>query len=215
MPNESLPGVFAEVQNRAFKALVSKGIYALLFPLKEVNGEIIVDTSENLLNGYPVGGFTGSGETVDSEEFQDQLMGGVYKNFVSGAVDPGDIGFTTYFTPAKGKPDLAKVVNSQVFTPQFLLILAVNQDDNTLQGFFSGGVNYAGGNDLKADYGKIISSSFKFKITGEPNWGFAKCGSFPKSMYGSVAYEVAVNDLLQSLHGADPLSDDDDEAFTA
>lgn len=183
--NDTFTGVLDEVQNKAFKALVSKGIHALLFPMKEDDdGNIVCDISLNLLKGYPVGGFSGSGDTADSEEFQDQLMGGAYKNFVPGAVDPGDISFNTYFTPGKAKPNLATVKNSMVFTPQFMLALATETNDpETLQGFFAAGVNYQSGSDLKGDYGKIIGSSLKFKITGEPKWGFAEVGTIAKTLY--------------------------------
>jgi len=72
-----------------------------------------------------------------------------------------------------------------VFTPQFLLILARKKSDTVLEGFFSAGVNYAGGNDIKGDYGKVIGSSLKFKITGEPKVGYEEVGDFPLSVYNA------------------------------
>jgi hypothetical protein len=169
---------------QAFQGLVSKGIYALLFPLKTDEGELVIDTTTNLLADYPVGGFSTSGDSADSEEFQSQLAGGVNKTFLAGAIDPGDISFNTYFAPNKSKPNVAGVVNSTVTSPQFILILAIQHTTATLlQGFFAAGVNYAGGNDIKGDYGKTMGSSMKFKITGTSKWGFTEVGTFPKTLY--------------------------------
>ncbi|MDR2757618.1 MAG: hypothetical protein LBC20_18160, partial [Planctomycetaceae bacterium] len=86
----------------------------------------------------------------------------------------------------QNKPDVAGVVNSTVTSPQFILILAIQHTTETLlQGFFAAGVNYAGGNDIKGDYGKTMGSSMKFKITGTPKWGFTEVGTFNKTLYGS------------------------------
>ena len=170
--------LLTQLGNEKFEAFVSKGIHALLFPVTREG----VDTTRNLLYGYPVGGFNTSGDTVDQEEFQDQIRGGMNKTFLPGLIDPGDITFNTYFTPDKGKPEIPGVVDSMVMTPQFILILARKKGAG-LEGFLSAGVNYASGNDLKGDYGKTIGSSLKFKITGEVKSGYAAVGPVSMELY--------------------------------
>lgn len=178
MPEPEFTTVATQIASERFEALVSKGIHAMLFPVTRDG----LDKSKNLLYGYPVGGFNTSGETVDQEEFQDQTRGGDYKTFIPGATDPGDITFNTYFDQNKGKPPIEGVVNSTVMTPQFVLVLARKQSATQLQGFFTAGVNYSGGNDIKGDYGKVIGSSLKFKITGKPYYG-PEVGTIPMSEY--------------------------------
>jgi len=168
-----------QIEDERIEALVSKGIHAMLFRMTRSG----TDTSRNLLYGYPVGGFNTSGESVDQEEFQDQLAGGMHKTFIGGAVDPGDITFNAMFVPEMGMPEIEGVVNSMSMTPQFTLVLARKKSDTVLEGFFSAGVNYAGGNDIKGDYGKVIGTSLKFKITGKPQVGYAKVGDIPMSLY--------------------------------
>jgi hypothetical protein len=94
-------------------------------------------------------------------------------------------------------------INSTVITPQFMLILAKKKSDTVLEAFFAAGVNYSGGNDLKGDYGKIIGSSLKFKISGEPKVGFAACGEIPMTWYGplpgSGGNDVAANNHASKL----------------
>ncbi|MDR1383323.1 MAG: hypothetical protein LBJ67_05700 [Planctomycetaceae bacterium] len=179
-----------DIASQSFKALVSKGVYALLFPIKITSGTPSVVTDSNLLNGYPVGTFNGSGDTADSEEFQDQLRGGLFKMFAGGAIDPGDVTLNTYFAPELGRPKLPTIVNSEVISPQFLLILAVGSTTSgKLKGFFAAGVNYSGGNDIKGDYGKIIGSSLKFKISGLVKAGYDEIGEINKSLYGTIPGE--------------------------
>jgi hypothetical protein len=185
MPTENQ--IITQVANEAFEALVAKGLHAMLFPLKRQGANIVTDTSVNLLKGYPIGSINSSGDSADSEEFQDQLRGGMYKTKIGGAVDPGDITFKAYFAPTMGKPKIEGIVNSMVFTPQFLLILARKQSDTELQGVFSAGVNYAGGNDIQGEYGKVVGSSLKFQITGEPKVGYNEVGTFPMSLYNGEA----------------------------
>ena len=168
-----------QLGNERFETFVSKGIYALLFPVTRDG----VDTTKNLLYGYPVGSFNMSGETVEMEDFQDQIRGGMNKTFIAGQTDPGDITFDAYFTPEMGKPPIEGVVNSMVFTPQFILTLARKKDATTLEGFFSAGVNYAGGNEIKGDLGKAMKTSLKFKITGETLVGYDKVGDIDMSLY--------------------------------
>ena len=213
----SFNDIITQIENDSFEALVSKGIHAILFAMKRTGGTITTDKSKNLLYGYPVGGFNTGGETVDMEEFQDQIRGGIYKTSLPGAIDPGDLTFTTYFAPSLGKPDVAGVVNSMVITPQFILCLARKISDSTLQGFFLSGVNYAGGNDIKGDYGKAIGSSLKFKISGEPKVGYDQVGNIPMSLY------IAGADSNIEITSADPVEsflnsvqvDDVDNAMTA
>ena len=176
-----------QLGNERFEALVSKGIHALLFPVTRDG----VDTSKNLLYGYPIGGFNTSGDTVESEDFQDQILGGMYKTKISGAIDPGDITCNAYFAPEMGKPKIEGVVNSMVMTPQFILILARKKSATMLEGFFAAGVNYGGGNDTKGDYGKAIGSSMKFNISGEPKVGYDEVGDIPMDLYTSSGTQVA------------------------
>ena len=168
-----------QLGNERTEALVSKGIHAILFKTTRDG----VDDTVNLLYGYPIGTFKTSGETVEMEDFQDQIRGGMYKNSIPGAIDPGDISFDALFTPEMGKPDIEGAVNSMVLTPQFILTLARKKDENTLEGFFSAGVNYAGGNDINGDYGKVLKTSLKFKITGEPLVGYENVGDIAMSLY--------------------------------
>ena len=203
--------IMTQIEGESFEALVSKGIHAILFPLKRVGLNVTTDKSKNLLYGYPVGGFNTSGENVDQEEFQDQIRGGDYKTFLPGATDPGDITFNTYFAPTLGKPDIAGVVNSMVITPQFILALARKQSDTVLQGFFLAGVNYAGGNEIKGDYGKAIGSSLKFKISGKPTVGYDEVGTFPMSLYEAGAGIItasadAVEQFLKSANVPDTMT---------
>ena len=144
------PNVVTLLEQQSFAALVSKGIRGLLFPPIQNGTSIKADTTNNILNGYPIGGITTGGDSVDSEEFQDQLLGGQNKSFLGGATDPGDITFTTYFNTAKGKPKLQRIRHSRSITPQFILILATTSPtEGKLQGWFASGVNYAGGNEIK------------------------------------------------------------------
>jgi hypothetical protein len=190
------PDIVTELEKQSFEALISKGIYGLLFLMIHDGDTIKADISENLLNGYPVGGITGGGDSVDSEEFQDQLLGGDYKTFVRGAVDPGDVTFNTYFSMEKGKPKLSGIRNSRIITPEFILILAIqSEDEDKLQGFFAAGVNYSGGNDLKGEYGKVIGSSLKFKITGSVKVGADAVGMIDKSLYGELPY-ISIDDVI-------------------
>ena len=176
--------IFDLLSEDAFEALVSKGIRVILYPIKrQSDGSLEVDKSKNILYGYPVGGFNTSGESVDSQEFQDQLRGGMYKSKIGGQIDPGEITFDAYFDPTHGKPDIEGIVNSMSITPQFVLALARKKSETMLEGFFAAGVNYAGGFDIKGDLGKTIGSSLKFAITGEPQFGYDFVGEMPMSMY--------------------------------
>jgi len=175
----STPEFMTQIASERFEALVSKGIHAILFAVTRDG----IDKTKNLLHGYPVGGFNTSGETIEMEEFQDQIRGGMSKTFIAGQTDPGDITFDAYFSPEKGKPDIEGVVNSMVLTPQFILTLARKKSDTTLEGFFSAGVNYSGGNEIKGDLGKAMKTSLKFKITGETLVGYAKVGDIAMSLY--------------------------------
>jgi hypothetical protein len=190
MSEPVVPSVIDELASQAFVSLVSKGIYAMLFKtVDNGGGSTSADTSANLLNGYPVGGFTGGGDNVDQEEFQDQLMGGSFKTFIGGAIDAGDMTFNTYFAANKGRPPITGVVNSTMITPQYILVLAYQHTDpDKLQGFFAAGVNYLGGNDLKGEYGTTIGSSLKFKITGAVKAGTEEVGVLQKSIYGPLPY---------------------------
>ncbi|MCL2306154.1 MAG: hypothetical protein FWC43_12495 [Planctomycetaceae bacterium] len=188
MPEITLNTNLDKISEQAFKALVAKGIYCLLFPIKVSGKTKTTDTSKNLLNGVSVGNITIGDETPDQEEFQDQLLGGLYKMYAGGAIDPGDLSLATNFEPDAIPLEISGVVNSQVVTPQFALVLAVEKDDKTLQGFFACGANYNGGQGLQGDYGKIIKSNLKFKLTGEPIRGFPKVGTFSKSLYGPLPY---------------------------
>ena len=181
----STPTVITQIANENFEALVSKGIHAMLFALKRIGGTVQADTSVNLLYGYPIGGFTKGEESAEQEEFQDQIRGGIYKTFVGGAIDPGDIIFNAYFSPTMGKPEIEGAINSTIITPQFVLLLARKQSDTLLQGFLAAGVNYSGGNDIKGDYGKIIGSSLKFKASGKPSFGYEEVGTLPMSLYNA------------------------------
>ena len=193
----STPEIFTQIADEGFEALVSKGIHVLLFPMRRVDGKIQVDTSKNLLYGYPVGGFNTSGETVEQEEFHDQLRGGANKMFIAGTTDPGDITFNAYFDPNMGKPKIEGVVNSMVVTPQFALALARKKSDSMLEGFLCGGVNYLGGYDIKGDLGKKIGSSLKFKFTGTVLYGYEKVGDIAMSLYraGATGVQGASADL--------------------
>jgi hypothetical protein len=189
------PDVVAQLEKQSFEALVSKGIYAMLFPMIHDGTERKADISNNLLNGYPIGGITSGGDSTDSEEFQDQLMGGEFKTFIQGATDPGDVTFNTYFNLEKGRPPITGIRNSRVITPAFILILAIESETaDKLQGFFVAGVNYSGGNDIKGDYGKIIGSSLKFKITGSVKVGATAVGLIDKALYGELPY-VSIDDI--------------------
>jgi hypothetical protein len=53
--------------------------------------------------------------------------------------------------------------------------------------------------ELKGDYGKIIGSSLKFELTGEPKYGYAAVGDFEIGIYGEIPYETAVNDILRQI----------------
>jgi hypothetical protein len=162
-------------------AMVSKGIHALLF---KIGADEQPDITKNILYGYTVGGITSGGDTVDSEEFQDQLAGGTNKTFIAGAIDPGDFTINTYLNPTKGKPKIDAVKDSLVITPQFMLILATTGGTSgALKGFWAAGVNYNGGNEIKGDYGKIIGSSLKFKASGEVKVGFTEVGLIPMALY--------------------------------
>ncbi|GHT28041.1 hypothetical protein FACS18942_08080 [Planctomycetales bacterium] len=77
-----------------------------------------------------------------------------------------------------------------MFTPQFILMLGIYPADTplgtvpaTLDGFFAAGCNYAGGGDIKGDYGKVIGSSLKFKLTGQVKIGTAEVGSIDYQLY--------------------------------
>jgi hypothetical protein len=180
----TLPSTLTDLQ-KVTTAMVSKGIYAILLKLK-TSGE--ADTSRNILNGYTIGSITSGGDTVTSEEFQDQLLGGTNKTFISGAIDPGDFTISTYFNPDKPKPEIDPVVNSIVTTPQFILILATTGGaEGALKGFWAGGVNYNGGQEIKGEYAKIIGSSFKFKASGEVKVGFAAVGELSMALYSAGA----------------------------
>jgi hypothetical protein len=137
--------------------------------------------------GYPIGGFTKDPESVESEVFENQLLGGMHKAKLAGAIDSGGINFNAYFDPRRGKPKIVGVVNSMVFTPQFVLYLARKKSDTMLEGFFSSGVNYAGGNDIKGDFGKVIGSSLKFDISGEAKYGYDEVGEIPMELYTAGA----------------------------
>ena len=172
---------------QAFEALVAKGVYCLLFPLKVTGGNMINDTTENLLNGIPIGNITIGDETPEQEEFQDQLAGGLYKTFAGGSIDPGDLNLTSYFAPGKPPLKIQGVVNSTVIIPQFTFIAAVQDTDPMkLQAFFAAGVNYNGGQGIQGDFGKIIKSNLKFKISGKPLRGFQAAGKLDKSLYGPI-----------------------------
>ena len=185
-PTPPTPEILTQIANEGFEALVAKGIHAMLFRIERQGTGYRTDTTKNLLYGYPIGNFTKGEESVESEEFQDQIRGGSYKNHVAGAIDAGDITFNAYFDVNVGKPDIEGVVNSTVFTPQFALILARKKSDTMLEGFFSAGVNYLGGNDIKGDYGKVIATSLKFKISGKPTYG-KKVGEIAMSLYRAGA----------------------------
>jgi len=215
----STPTIITQIADEGFEALAAKGIHALLFPMESVSGNIQANMSKNILCGYPIGNINTSGENVDQEEFQDQIRGGNYKNFFGGAIDPGDITFSAYFDPNRGKPDIRGVENSMMITPQFALILArvklpapwPNQSKTTptsLQAFFSAGVNYAGGMEIKGDYGKAIGSSLKFKITGKPTYGYEEHPTLiPYSLYTAgatlIASAGAPVDPLSALLGSE------------
>ncbi len=182
--------VIKELEMQHFEAIVSKGIRGLLFSMIHDGTKAKADTTKNILNGYPIGGITTSGDSVDSEEFQDQLMGGEFKSFVAGAIDGGDVTLTTYFNVAKGRPPITGIRHSRVITPQFILILATTcTTPGKLQGWFAAGVNYNGGNEIKGDYGKIIGSSLKFKISGTVKVGAPNVGLIDESLYGPLPYQ--------------------------
>jgi hypothetical protein len=107
----------------------------------------------------------------------------MHKQKIAGAIDPGDITFDAYFDPNFGKPEIEGVVNSMVFTPQFVLYLARKKSATKLEGFFSAGVNYAGGNDIQGDLGKSMRTTLKFAITGEPKYGYANVGEIDMALY--------------------------------
>ena len=172
--------IFTQVTSDFFEVLVAKGLHAILF---RVQRDGTVDTTKNLLYGYPIGNIKTSGETVESEDFQDQIRGGTYKTKIGGGSDAGDITFDAYFDPNRGKPEIEGVVNSMSFTPQFALYIGRKKNSTTLEGFFAAGVNYAGGMDINGDLGKAVKSSLKFAITGEPKYGYADVGELPMSMY--------------------------------
>ncbi len=177
--------IISQITDEAYEALVAKGVHVLLFPLVKESTGIKADTAKNLLKGWPIGSFTGSGETADSEEYQDQLIGGIYKTFISGGLDPGDINLKTYFNPDVGKPDIAPVKHSRTITPQFVLMLATTCDEpEQLEVWWSGGVNYLGGGGINGDYGKVIGSELKFKVSGAVKVGKTNNGKIPKSLYG-------------------------------
>jgi len=169
----------------AFAALVSKGIYCLLFPVK---ADKTIDTTVNYLNGVPVGNITTGDETPDSEEFRSQLAGGVYKTFIRGAIDPGDVTLANYFSPNGNEFTPPPPVQSIVMSPEMIIILAVESDAaGKLQGFFACGCNYNGGRNLDGTYGQIVKSGLKFKLSGKPLRGFHEAGKLDKSLYGPGA----------------------------
>jgi hypothetical protein len=178
-----VPEFVDTIESNATTALVSKGIYAMLYKMVKNGALFTPNVTKNYLFGYTIGGINGSGDTVSSEEYQDQLLGGTNKTFVPGAIDPGEITLTTYFDPQKGVPDVDPVRHSYIITPQFLLILAVLDSKATpksLRPFWTGGVNYNGGNDLKGELGKVIGSSLKFKVTGKQKVGFRANGALTR-----------------------------------
>ena len=197
----------------AFEGLVAKGVLMLLFPMVRNGSAIQADTSENLLHGYKVGGFTGSGETVDSEELQDQLTGGAYKAYISGSIDAGDMNLTATFDPDKGPLKLTPMRHSRVVTPNFVYLLATTSPDpEKLDVFLIAGVNYLGGRDIKGDYGKVIGTSFKFKITGKPKVGTKECGRIAISLYGELTAEQRENlGLTASTTPATPTTEVEDD----
>jgi hypothetical protein len=194
------PQIFTQITDEGFEALVSKGIHALLFPVHRVGSNFQADTSVNLLHGYPIGNFTKGEESTDQEEIQDQIRGGDYKIFVPGATDPGDLTFNAYFPPAKGKPDVEGAVNSLVITPQFVVMLARRQSATTLHGFLVAGVNYSGGVDIQGNYGNVIGTSLKFKLSGKPIYGFDKVGTIPMSLYNAGAGTQGASGLLADFN---------------
>lgn len=179
--------ILGQMGEESFEGLVAKNVLMMLFPMIRDGNGLKADTSENLLNGYKVGGFSGSGDSVDSEELQDQLMGGEYKAFISGAIDAGDFSITTAFNPDKGRLKITPIRHARVVSPQFALLLATTCDDKTkLDVWMIAGVNYLGGREIKGDFGKIIGSSIKFKMTGKPRVGTSECGQIDIGLYGEL-----------------------------
>lgn len=176
----STPDIFATLTEDFFEALIAKGIHAILFRVKR---DGTTDKTKNLLYGVPIGNIKLGGESVDMEDFQDQIRGGMHKNKIGGAIDPGDVAFDGYYNPNVGKPDVVGVVNSMAVTPEFILTLARKKSKTVLEGFFAAGVNYAGGMDITGDYGKVVKSSLKFSITGEPLYGYDDVGDIAMSLY--------------------------------
>lgn len=180
--------IIDQIAESSFEGLVSKGVLMMLFPMLRNGSGLQADTSENLLNGYKVGGFSGSGDSVDSEELQDQLMGGEYKAFISGAIDAGDFSITTAFNPDKGRLKITPIRHSRVVSPQFVLLLATTSEDkDKLDVWMIAGVNYLGGREIKGDFGKVIGSSIKFKMTGKPKIGTTECGQIAIDLYGLMS----------------------------
>ena len=56
------------------------------------------------------------------------------------------------------------------------------------------------GFDIKGDYGKIIGSSLKFKVTGEPKSGYDEVGKVAMSLYtGGGGTQTASADVFKGL----------------
>lgn len=168
----------------AREQLVSKGVHVILFAIERQSGALTLNTGNNLLKGWPIGSLSGSGDNSDSEEYGDQLSGGIYKTFIGGGIDPGDITLSSYFDVDVGKPDIQPIVNSRVITPQFVLMLAIpSSTASSLDVVWSGGVNWSGGGNINGELGKSVKSELKFKVTGEPKVGLSKNGTIPYTYY--------------------------------
>ena len=186
MPIDTLD-IIDNFGKETFEGLVAKNVYMMLFPMVRSGNGIVADTSENLLNGYKLGGFTGSGDTADSEELQDQLMGNEYKVFVGGILDGGDFTINSMFNPDKPRLKIIPMRHSRIVSPQFVFLMATTSDDpEKLDVFLAAGVNYLGGRDIKGDFGKVIGTSFKFKVTGKSKVGTAECGQLDIAFYGPM-----------------------------
>jgi hypothetical protein len=178
------PDIYDILSDDFIELLIAKGIHAILYRMRR---DGTPDKTKNLLHGYPVGNIKVDDQAVDSEEFQDQLRGGMYKTSVGGAIKPGNVTFDTYFAPSKGKPPIEGVENSMAITPQFLLVLARKKDADTLEGFYASGVNFGGGLGLDGTYGKAVKSGMKFDGTGKPLIGYDEVGEISMTDYTAGA----------------------------
>ncbi len=149
--------------------MISAEIYCLFFPY---------GSRVNYMKGMKVTDINRSPTVYTQAEVGHQLASGIYANFATTKADPGELTVKNHFEFERGtKPPIHTYPRIKGPTGTVMLGVVEPDDFDNIQIFFLCGANIAEEGGIEGNFGSVMMSATKFKLSGEPKMGTLECNT--------------------------------------